>query len=275
RIPSFPTARPGEPKRWIPLPANEAARGAATRLAHRAPRARRRGRIRDGAAPRGEDAGGWPRDRGAPTRPAVPEPRACRAGAPRTVPRCGPPRHPARQRGMPGGTRAARGTGGRSGTGREMPGAIDDFVAALGRRLGGPRRLKRDLLAEARDGLIDAAEALEAAGLGRAEAERRAVAEFGEVAEVAPGYQAELTARQGRHTAALVFLSVPATTLMWSELWRGYPWDPASLTATPAWFLPLARLIDWLQILTGGRRWAGAARVRPPRPAGRTVRSVR
>jgi len=132
-----------------------------------------------------------------------------------------------------------------------MPGAIDDFVAALGRRLRGPRRLKRDLLAEARDGLIDAAEALEAAGLGRAEAERRAVAEFGEVAEVAPGYRAELTARQGRHTAALVFLSVPATTLMWSELWRGYPWDPASLTATPAWFLPLARLIDWLQILTG------------------------
>src|SRR5690606_13215836 len=231
RIPSFPTARPGEPKRWIPLPANEAARGAATRLAHRAPRARRRGRIRDGAAPRGEDAGGWPRDRGAPTRPAVPEPRACRAGAPRTVPRCGPPRHPARQRGMPGGTRAARGTGGRSGTGREMPGAIDDVVAALGRRLRGPRRLQRDLLAAAGDlvaaqrrrlggprgrsrdllakprgGRMDAAEAGEAAGLGGAEAERRAVGEFGEGGEEAPGYQADLTARQRRHTPALGFL---------------------------------------------------------------------
>ena len=134
-----------------------------------------------------------------------------------------------------------------------MPGAsrIDDYVAALGHRLRGPRRLKRDLLAEARDGLVDAAEALQADGLGRAEAERLAIAEFGEVNEIAPGYQAELTARQGRHTAALLFVSVPATTLMWSELWRCYPWHPAAIHEAPSWFLPLAQLIDWIQILTG------------------------
>jgi hypothetical protein len=128
---------------------------------------------------------------------------------------------------------------------------IDDHVAALGHRLRGPRRLKRDLLAEARDSLVDAAEALEAGGLDRDEAERVAVAEFGEVAEIVPGYQAELAACQGRRTAALLFVSVPATTLMWSELWHFYPWSPASLTEAPSWFLPLARLIDWLQILTG------------------------
>ncbi len=134
-----------------------------------------------------------------------------------------------------------------------MPGSsrIDDYVASLGHRLRGPRRLRRDLLAEARDGLADAAEALAADGLDREEAERLAVAEFGDVAEIAPGYQAELTACQGRHTAVLLFLSVPVTTLMWSALWRFYPWTPATMTDVPAWFIPLARGIDWLQIVAG------------------------
>ncbi|WP_246005242.1 hypothetical protein [[Actinomadura] parvosata] len=44
---------------------------------------------------------------------------------------------------------------------------------------------------------MDTADALEADGLERAEAERLAVAEFGAVHEVAPGYQAELTAVAG------------------------------------------------------------------------------
>jgi hypothetical protein len=134
-----------------------------------------------------------------------------------------------------------------------MPGAsrIDDYVAALGRRLRGPRRLKRDLLAEARDGLADAAEALRADGLDRDEAERIAVAEFGDVAEIAPGYQAELAACQGRRTAALLFLSVPVTTLMWSALWRLHPWRPADPADIPAWFMPLAQGVDLVQAATG------------------------
>ena len=49
----------------------------------------------------------------------------------------------------------------------------------------------------------------------------------------------------------LLFLSVPVTTLMWSALWRFYPWPPTTTTEVPAWFLPLARGIDWIQILTG------------------------
>ncbi|ACZ88008.1 permease prefix domain 1-containing protein [Streptosporangium roseum] len=70
---------------------------------------------------------------------------------------------------------------------------IDDYVDRLYRMLKGPSHAKRDLLAEARDGLLDATEALERRGLGRVEAERRAVREFGLLSEIAHGYQRELS----------------------------------------------------------------------------------
>src|SRR4051812_26337431 len=80
------------------------------------------------------------------------------------------------------------------GDGRGMAGAgvIETYVAELGRTLRGPRRAKADLLAEARDSLVDAAGARERVGLPREEAEREAVAEFGAVPDIAPGYQTEL-----------------------------------------------------------------------------------
>ncbi|MGN9783308.1 permease prefix domain 1-containing protein [Nonomuraea sp. ZG12] len=70
---------------------------------------------------------------------------------------------------------------------------IDDYVDRLHRRLKGPPRIKRDLLAEARDGLLDATDAWQRRGLGRAEAERTAVREFGPFGEIARGYQRELS----------------------------------------------------------------------------------
>jgi hypothetical protein len=73
-------------------------------------------------------------------------------------------------------------------------GVIDDYVTALDRTLRGPRRARRDLVTEARDSLTDCAEAYLAEGMDQAGAERMAVADFGTVAEIAPGYQEELTA---------------------------------------------------------------------------------
>lgn len=102
-----------------------------------------------------------------------------------------------------------------------MANPIDAYVAGLGRALRGPRRLRRDLVAEARDGLVDAAEAYEEAGLARPEAERRAVADFGDVAEIAPGYQAELTVAQGRRTVLMLIAVVAAQPLLWRGWW---PW---------------------------------------------------
>jgi hypothetical protein len=86
---------------------------------------------------------------------------------------------------------------------------IDEYVAGLSRRLTGPRRAKTDLLAEARDGLADAAEAYTAAGLPAPEAAARAVSDFGSYRQVVPAYQIELAVAQGRLTGLLVMIAMP------------------------------------------------------------------
>ncbi|GGO71452.1 permease prefix domain 1-containing protein [Nonomuraea cavernae] len=150
---------------------------------------------------------------------------------------------------------------------------IDDYVADLGRALCGPPGPKRDLVVEARDSLTDAAEALQAEGLERAEAEHLAVDEFGQVAEVAPGLQRELTATAGRWLATLLFLSVPATVLMWSAIWHFSPGDPGAWATRPGWYSTVSLLLDLVQFGVGvfgglalfalgrGSRWIGEPRL--------------
>ncbi|MBP2704088.1 hypothetical protein JOL79_09730 [Microbispora sp. RL4-1S] len=128
---------------------------------------------------------------------------------------------------------------------------IDQYVAALGRGLRGPGAARRDLLTEARDSLLDAAEAYEQEGLSRPEAEHLAVADFGAVDEIRPDYQRELALSQGRRTAALLFLSVPLTALMWAVIWRVFPESAVVTMAKPGWFDLVARGVDGLQAVTG------------------------
>ncbi|WP_327103579.1 permease prefix domain 1-containing protein [Nonomuraea glycinis] len=128
---------------------------------------------------------------------------------------------------------------------------IDDYVSELHSALRGPHGPKHDLVVEARDSLVDTADALEGDGLTRAEAERLAVEEFGRVREIAPGYQAELTATAGRRMALLLLVSLPATVLMWSLVWRFYPDDVTSWTELPAWYGVVSRLLDLLQLAVG------------------------
>lgn len=150
-------------------------------------------------------------------------------------------------------------------------GPIDDYMGALRRALRGPGGVRRDLLTEAHDSLLDAAEAYECEGLSRVEAERLAVADFGTVREIAPDFQRELAVSQGRRTAALLFLSVPLTTLAWSVLWRIFPETTWMEQVKPAWFGLLSRSVDLIQLGVGvlgglallalGR---GARRIRRP-----------
>lgn len=101
---------------------------------------------------------------------------------------------------------------------------VDLHVAALARRLRGPARLRRSMLAETRAGLLDAAAAHRDAAV--------AVAEFGSVAEIAPAYQAELTAAQSRRTALLLVALFPAMVLGWDLLWSsGVAWTGPAPTA--------------------------------------------
>ncbi|MFI0422741.1 permease prefix domain 1-containing protein [Spongiactinospora sp. 9N601] len=128
---------------------------------------------------------------------------------------------------------------------------IEEYVTSLGRALTGPHRRKRDLVTEARDSLFDAADALERAGLARAEAERAAVEEFGPVGEIAPDYQRELAAGAGRRLGLVLFLTVPLSALMWTVIWQIFPTRQVDLVNRPEWFVPTARAVDILQLLTG------------------------
>jgi hypothetical protein len=109
---------------------------------------------------------------------------------------------------------------------------IDEYVLALGARLRGPAPLRADLLAEARDGLVDAATAYRADGLPAVEARRLAVRDFGAVGEVAPAYQAELATtaaqRLALRLAVVLVVMVSASSLMW----RDAPWADAPASAT-------------------------------------------
>jgi hypothetical protein len=155
---------------------------------------------------------------------------------------------------------------------REAP--IDHYVRLLGGRLRGPARLKRDLLTEVRDSLRDATEAYRECGLDPVAAQRRAVAEFGAPDRLAPAYQAELTAGQGRRLALLVAL-VPVAMLTSDLMW----WEPPATTpSAPSGFLLMVRALDWASYAAGalallalfllgpaGRRWPLSPRsvVRP------------
>jgi hypothetical protein len=125
---------------------------------------------------------------------------------------------------------------------------IEAHIRELRAVLHGPGRACASLLAEARDGLEDAAEALCDSGSAPAQARRQAVADFGPVREVADGYQDELTAAQCRRTATLMAVAFPALLLSWNLLWSVVPGTVAP--STPM-FSFLSRLEDITSLVAG------------------------
>jgi hypothetical protein len=125
---------------------------------------------------------------------------------------------------------------------------IDEYVCHLDRALRGPRRLKHDVLTEARHSLIDSAAAYRDDGLPAAEAERRAVAEFGTVGQLAGDYQAELAAAATRSLTGRVVL-VWLLLLTCADLtWRGAPWSGPQPSSS---YLLLSGSVTWLWVCSG------------------------
>jgi hypothetical protein len=127
---------------------------------------------------------------------------------------------------------------------------IDAYLDELSGALRGPRRVTTELLTEARDSLVDAAEAYERRGLDRVSAERLAVHEFGAVRTIAPEYQAELGISQVRRTALVVFAVLTAQMLTAEYAWRsqagGWTWEPS------VEYSILARTVDYAGLAVGG-----------------------
>ncbi|MFC3504291.1 permease prefix domain 1-containing protein [Micromonospora krabiensis] len=125
---------------------------------------------------------------------------------------------------------------------------VEERLRELADRLRGPARLKSDLLTEARHGLEDAAEAYRASGLPAAEAERRAVAEFGGPAQLLPAWQAELAVGALRGLSLRV-LALAALLVVAGDLtWRGASWSDGP--RPPAGYLLLSSSVNVI--------WAGA-----------------
>ncbi|SCL61552.1 permease prefix domain 1-containing protein [Micromonospora chersina] len=132
---------------------------------------------------------------------------------------------------------------------------VDERLRELAGQLHGPARLKADLLTEARHALEDAVEAYREGGLPAAEAERRAVAEFGTPAQLAPGYQAELAAGALRGLA-LRALAVAVVLMAGGDLtWRGASWTEGP--RPPAAYLLLSSAVNGVWAVVAALAVAG------------------
>jgi hypothetical protein len=112
---------------------------------------------------------------------------------------------------------------------------IDRYVRRLDRALVGPGRRKADLMREVRDGLEDATEAHR----GRADL---AIAEFGDVRDLAPAYQAELAASATRSVGLRVAAAFGVGAFAANLTWQGGSW---AHTPPPGGFQVLSDLINW------------------------------
>jgi hypothetical protein len=137
-------------------------------------------------------------------------------------------------------------------------GAIDGYVRQVEQRLPGRYGLRKDLLAELRGGLNDAAAAYRRDGLSAPQAELLAVREAGPADELAAEYRAELVASQGQRTAALIGLTLPAVVLAWTLMWRfgGDAMVAGQWPVSPMTFV-LARVVDWAAFAGGAAALVG------------------
>jgi hypothetical protein len=141
---------------------------------------------------------------------------------------------------------------------------VELFLRTVGDRLPGPGRLREEILAALRDGLHEAAEANERAGLPPAEAIRRAVKEFGHPEPLAASFRPELMAERGRRTALALLAVTPVVLALWVAAARSRETiGPSRLFDSPADHIAAGVLVaaviasGLLTLVTTGRasRW--------------------
>lgn len=145
-------------------------------------------------------------------------------------------------------------------------GPVDTYVRQLSRAVGGGGVLTRSappvIVGEAYDHLLDATEAWEARGLSRLDAERRAIDEFGDLDELAPGYRSVVALGTVRRTAWMLVVTMMIQPFVW-DVGRAHPEDPpvpgilkASVEMVGGTLIASGLLMVLLTFL--GVRWWGA-----------------
>ena len=115
--------------------------------------------------------------------------------------------------------------------------AVEGYLAEVAARLPGPARAHAGIVAELRSGLLDAVDAHRSAGLPPDRAAEAAIGEFGDPAEVAASFRAELAAGQARRVAVTLLVTGPLVGLLWVAtavashlgIHLGLPWRATSL----------------------------------------------
>ena len=98
-------------------------------------------------------------------------------------------------------------------------GSVEGTIEALAERLAVPVHHDRSgLLQEAHDGLLDAVEAYRRQGYPTEEATRRAVAEFGDLDELAGAYADDVVGRRARRTSTVLTAGYLLILTVWAVL---------------------------------------------------------
>ncbi len=93
--------------------------------------------------------------------------------------------------------------------------ALERYLAEVTARLPGPARAHAGIVAELRSGLLDAADAQRSAGLPPGQAGAAAISEFGDPAQIADAFRAEIAASQARRVAVTLLVTGPLVGLLW------------------------------------------------------------
>ncbi len=93
--------------------------------------------------------------------------------------------------------------------------ALERYLAEVTAGLPGPARAQAGIVSELRSGLLDAVDAHRSAGLPPAQAALAAIREFGDPAQVASGFGAEIAASQARRVAVTLLVTGPLVGLLW------------------------------------------------------------
>jgi len=97
---------------------------------------------------------------------------------------------------------------------------IDHLLMATSARLPGPAGAREDILAELRDGLVEAAEANKQKGMRHGEAVQLALRQFGDAKTLAAAFWPEMAAAQARRVVLALFATAPIVAALWASAAR-------------------------------------------------------
>lgn len=135
-------------------------------------------------------------------------------------------------------------------------GAIDAYVEHVAAGLPGTARMRADMMAELRSGLLDAVDAHRQNGLPDDAAVAAATAEFGEPRVIAATFRTELAVGLARRCALTLAVTGPVVGLLWTAaalashigLRHALPWEAAA----PAGSTDIVRLLLLALLVTVG-----------------------